>query len=199
MLIPSGEGEGMVNSQLVTQGNFNSPSRGLAVVVKKRIPTTRGSASRGRNLFFTTPAKPWLGELKLPFVTRWEFIIPTTRGFATRGRNYTIPSPPPEGITSFILEGNDIIWNAQCFPPQIQRADLTTVHGHAVTLVFLKLFISSSIWKLNLFFWQTLGPHALFTVCEHWNHAGFWYWHGTDMQGVMHWITYTAFPSPQLV
>ena len=38
MLIPSGEGEGMVNSQLVTQGNFNSPSRGLAVVVKKRIP-----------------------------------------------------------------------------------------------------------------------------------------------------------------
>jgi hypothetical protein len=58
MLIPSGEGEGMVNSQLVTQGNFNSPSRGLAVVVKKRIPTTQGSASRGRNLFFTTPAKP---------------------------------------------------------------------------------------------------------------------------------------------
>ena len=102
MLIPSGEGEGMVNSQLVTQGNFNSPSRGLAVVVKKRIPTTRGSASRGRNLFFTTPAKPWLGELKLPFVTRWEFIIPTTRGFATRGRNYTIPSPPPEGITSLL-------------------------------------------------------------------------------------------------
>ena len=100
MLIPSGEGEGMENSQLVTQGNFNSPSRGLAVVVKKRIPTTRGSASCGRNLFFTTPAKPWLGELKLPFVTRWEFIIPTTRGFATRGRNYTIPSPPPEGITS---------------------------------------------------------------------------------------------------
>ena len=58
MLIPSGEWEGMVNSQLVTQGNFNSPSHGLAVVVKKRIPTTRGSASRGWNLFFTTPAKP---------------------------------------------------------------------------------------------------------------------------------------------
>ena len=36
MLIPSGEGEGMVNSQLVTQGNFNSPSCGLAVVVKKK-------------------------------------------------------------------------------------------------------------------------------------------------------------------
>ena len=114
MLIPSGEGEGMVNSQLVTQGNFNSPSRGLAVVVKKRIPTTRGSASRGRNLFFTTPAKPWLGELKLPFVTRWEFIIPTTRGFATCGRNYTIPSPPPEGITSF-LNLFSILWNTVIF------------------------------------------------------------------------------------
>ena len=36
MLIPSGEGEGMENSQLVTQGNFNSPSHGLAVVVKKK-------------------------------------------------------------------------------------------------------------------------------------------------------------------
>ena len=39
MQIPSGEGEEMVNSLLVTQGNFNSPSHGLAVVVKKRIPT----------------------------------------------------------------------------------------------------------------------------------------------------------------
>ena len=100
MQIPSGEGEEMVNSLLVTQGNFNSPSHGLAVVVKKRIPTTRGSTSRGWNLFFTTPAKPWLEELKLPFVTRRKFIIPTTRGFATCGRNYIIPSPPPEGITS---------------------------------------------------------------------------------------------------
>ena len=46
------------------------------------------------------------GELKLPFVTRGEFIIPTTCGFATRGRNYTIPTPPPEGIAtlSFSME-----------------------------------------------------------------------------------------------
>jgi hypothetical protein len=58
MQIPSGEGEEMVNSLLVTQGNCNFPSHGLAVVVKKRIPTTRGSASCGWNLFFTTPAKP---------------------------------------------------------------------------------------------------------------------------------------------
>ena len=60
MLIPSGEGEGMVNSQLVTQGNFNSPSHGLAVVVKKRIPTTRGSASRGKTYnaqFHQEPSK----------------------------------------------------------------------------------------------------------------------------------------------
>jgi hypothetical protein len=58
MKIPSGEVEEMVISLLVTQGNCNFPSHGLAVVVKKRIPTTRGSASRGWNLFFTTPANP---------------------------------------------------------------------------------------------------------------------------------------------
>ena len=58
MQIPSGEGEEMVNSLLVNQGNFNSPSHGLAVVVKKRIPTTRGSASCGWNLFFTMSANP---------------------------------------------------------------------------------------------------------------------------------------------
>jgi hypothetical protein len=51
MQIPSGEGEEMVNSLLFTQGNCNSPSHGLEVVVKKIIPTTRGSASHGWNLF----------------------------------------------------------------------------------------------------------------------------------------------------
>ena len=34
---------------------------------------------------------------------------------------------PTAGNLAFILEGNDLIWNAQCFPPQIQRAGLTTV------------------------------------------------------------------------
>ena len=58
MQIPSGEGEEIVNSLLVTQGNCNSPSQGLAVVVKKRIPTTRGFAFHGWNLSFTTPSKP---------------------------------------------------------------------------------------------------------------------------------------------
>ena len=37
MQIPSGEGEEMVNSLLVTQGNFNSPSHGLAVVLKNKF------------------------------------------------------------------------------------------------------------------------------------------------------------------
>ena len=40
------------------------------------------------------------GELKLPFVTRGEFMIPATCGFATRGGNYTISNPPPEGIAT---------------------------------------------------------------------------------------------------
>ena len=35
---------------------------------------------------------------------------------------------PAAGNLAFILEGNDLIWNAQCFPPQIQRAGLTTVY-----------------------------------------------------------------------
>ena len=35
---------------------------------------------------------------------------------------------PAAGNLAFILEGNDLIWNGQCFPPQIQRAGLTTVH-----------------------------------------------------------------------
>ena len=47
MIIPSGGGVGMVNSPLITQGNLNSTACGFAT----------------------------LGELKLPFVTRGEFII----------------------------------------------------------------------------------------------------------------------------
>ena len=70
----------MVNSPLVTQVNLNS--------------TTRGFATRG--------------ELRLPFVTRGEFIIPTTCGFATRGRNYTIPTPPPEGIEAMLPRINSL-------------------------------------------------------------------------------------------
>jgi hypothetical protein len=62
----------MVNSPLVTQVNLNSYHLWL----------------------------PTHGELKLPFVTRGEFIIPNTCGFATHGRNYTIPTPPPEGIAA---------------------------------------------------------------------------------------------------
>ena len=32
----------------------------------------------------TTPAKPFVGNWEVPFVTRGEFIIPCTRGFAAR-------------------------------------------------------------------------------------------------------------------
>ena len=52
MQIPLGEGKEMANSLIVTQGNFNFPSHGLTVVVKKRIPTTRSSTSRGWNFNF---------------------------------------------------------------------------------------------------------------------------------------------------
>ena len=36
------------------------------------------------NFYFTTPAKPFVGNWEVPFVIRWEFPIPCTRGFAAR-------------------------------------------------------------------------------------------------------------------
>ena len=66
MQIPSGEGEEMVNSLLVTQGNFNSPSHGLAGVVKNKFQPREAEPRVVGILFFTTTAKPWLGELQLP-------------------------------------------------------------------------------------------------------------------------------------
>ena len=37
----------------------------------RRIPTTRGFASRGRNSYSTTPAGPWRGELRCTFRDSW--------------------------------------------------------------------------------------------------------------------------------
>ena len=68
------------NSPLVTRGSYQFPTYGLAVVVKKKIPTTRGFASRGRNLFFTTPAKPWRGELVWTSRDLWGITFPFTHG-----------------------------------------------------------------------------------------------------------------------
>ena len=77
-VIPSGGGEGMVwflpqvakprvvgimNSQRVTKGNFNSPSHGLAGVVKNKFLPREAEPRVVGILFFTTTAKPWLGEL----------------------------------------------------------------------------------------------------------------------------------------
>ena len=87
---------------LVTQGTSQFPTYGLAVVVKKEFLPLEASlryASRGRNSFSTTPAKPCVGNWSVPFVTCGKFIIPTTRGFATRGRNYPVPFPSPLGIS----------------------------------------------------------------------------------------------------
>ena len=89
---------------LVTQGTSQFPTYGLAVVVKKEFLPLEASlryASRGRNSFSTTPAKPCVGNWDVPFVTCGEFKIPTTHGFATRGRNFPVPSPPPKGIGPF--------------------------------------------------------------------------------------------------
>ena len=51
---------------------------------EKQIPAMRGGASSDRNsFFFTTTAKPWVGELQLDWVT---------------SREFTISSHSPEGI-----------------------------------------------------------------------------------------------------
>ena len=58
---------------LVTQGTSQFPTYGLAVVVKKEFLPLEASlryASRGRNSFSTTPAKPCVGNWDVPFVTR---------------------------------------------------------------------------------------------------------------------------------
>ena len=55
-----------MNSQRVTKGNFNSPSHGLAGVVKNKFLPREAEPRVEGILFFTTTAKPRLGELKLP-------------------------------------------------------------------------------------------------------------------------------------
>ena len=58
---------------LVTQGTSQFSTYGLAVVVKKEFLPLEASlhyASRGRNSFSTTPAKPCVGNWDVPFVTR---------------------------------------------------------------------------------------------------------------------------------
>ena len=46
------------NSPQVTRGSYQFPTPWFSRHGEKKIPTTRGFASRGGNLFFTTPAKP---------------------------------------------------------------------------------------------------------------------------------------------
>ena len=48
------------------KGNFNSPSHGLAGVVKNKFQPREAELRVVGILFFTTTAKPWLGKLKLP-------------------------------------------------------------------------------------------------------------------------------------
>ena len=69
-------------SPFVTQGTFIFPTHGLAVVVKKNFPI-RGFAAHGE-IFFTTPAKPFVGKIKCALSDEWG--------------NLPIPISPPHGI-----------------------------------------------------------------------------------------------------
>ena len=71
------------NSPLVTRGSDQFPTYDLAVLVKKKflpLEATLRSTSRGRNLFFITPAKPWRGELVWTSRDSWGITFPFTRG-----------------------------------------------------------------------------------------------------------------------
>ena len=47
-----------------------------------------------------------------------------------------------------LLEGNDLIWNEQGFPPQIQRAGLTTVYRPCgIINCGLHIFFQPTFWK----------------------------------------------------
>ena len=57
---------------------------------------------------------------------------------------------PAAGNLAFISEGNDIEWNEQGFPPQIQRAALTTVYAVAKTSLIREATPSSAAnWDRN--------------------------------------------------
>ena len=55
-----------MNFLRVTKGNFNSPCHGLGGVVKNKFQPREAEPRVVGILFFTTTAKPRLGELKLP-------------------------------------------------------------------------------------------------------------------------------------
>ena len=71
------------------------------------------------------------------------------RGSISKGSVLTMLKYVPAALNlAFILEGNDLIWNAQGFPPQIQRAGLTTVYSRvhislntAFSKILMKPFI----------------------------------------------------------
>ena len=86
-------------SPVVTQAHFIFPSHGLAVMVKKNFPS-RGFAAPGEifvspvaappllgKLFFTNPAKPFLGKIKCAFRDSWGNFYFPSRGFATPREN----------------------------------------------------------------------------------------------------------------
>ena len=79
------------------KAHFIFPSHGLAVMVKKNFPS-RGFAAPGEifvspvaappllgKLFFTNPAKPFLGKIKCAFRDSWGNFSFPGRGFATPG------------------------------------------------------------------------------------------------------------------
>ena len=105
------------------KAHFIFPSHGLAVMVKKNFPS-RGFAAPGEifvspvaappllgKLFFTNPAKPFLGKIKCAFRDSWGNFYFPSRGFATPGEN-PLPyfSTPRDWLNSVVRRNRDGIF-----------------------------------------------------------------------------------------
>ena len=101
------------------KAHFIFPSHGLAVMVKKNFPS-RGFAAPGEifvspvaappllgKLFFTNPAKPFLGKIKCAFRDSWGNFYFPCRGFATPGEN---PHPYFSTPRDWVVSSESVIF-----------------------------------------------------------------------------------------
>ena len=92
---PSAEGQGSEKFPIRHQWQHFIPHLWFSSCGKKN-PTTRGFATRGR-IFFTTPAKPCVGNKMLPLVTHGKFYFSPFVASPLMGKNPN-PNPPQKGI-----------------------------------------------------------------------------------------------------
>ena len=80
---------------------------------------------------------------------------------------------PATGNLAFILEGKDLIWNAQCFPSQIQRAGLSTVYTTLHHHFYVKNANCETQDFTHLIFWDIAGVRQNAIHFQAWLSRGF--------------------------